>query len=635
MRLLHARTFEFHVFEGLYIPGYAILSHRWEGKEISFKEMEEVHKIMESPARRPYFEKVRQCCLQAIEDKLDYVWIDTCCIDKSSSAELSEAINSMYQWYEGSEICYAYLSDVQYEYEGANLSTKILMETRKFEDSKWWTRGWTLQELLAPEVVKFFAPGPVNWVAIGTRESLISEISLRTNIDHETLLGRDVELSSVGRRMSWAAERETTRPEDLAYCLLGLFRVNMPLLYGEGDRAFLRLQVSQGMPYSVQYLLVQEEIMKSSDDQTILAWEVDLATTDFKSVICGPLATSPSQFRGSDDLLPIVDPKMDKPYSMTNKGLLIELQIVQEDGMSATGLLQASTSGTYNSQIQLPLVRLTKEESSYYARDSRITGTLAQSTGNLISHGVLKTIFIKQNPEQITRSRINMIAQTQGLDKYGYSPAFLHPSSITSETTENNLLVNSFPFGCRRGMIWFACEDQSHAVILIRPPSHPREYMACSILYCPPPGTPFQLSPAQIKLQRMILEARPSHDVIHQHKHVNLDTKDGTCPTRDWRSKLPYTGISEHDIEALYEMSTMTSPRNCIHLADGRAIYTMADLDSLKGQHTWIVNIYFQNYVVDPPPYALCFAEDDLSMEDESSQGNSPADEPDRKRARH
>jgi hypothetical protein len=175
--------------------------------------------------------------------------LSRCCIDKTSSAELSEAINSMFRWYEKAETCYAYLSDVP---DGAGL---VPAQVRaRFAASRWFTRGWTLQELIAPRYVLFFSR---HWKYFGTKESLCDQISAITGIDTDTLLGAGLEHVSVARKMSWASCRNTTRIEDSAYCLLGLFDVNMPLLYGEGQKAFQRLQ---------------EEILRSSHDYSLFAW---------------------------------------------------------------------------------------------------------------------------------------------------------------------------------------------------------------------------------------------------------------------------------------------------------------------------------------------------------------------------
>ncbi|PMD29348.1 HET-domain-containing protein, partial [Hyaloscypha variabilis F] len=231
MRLINTSTLVLETF-GEAVPSYAILSHRWNDVEVSFQDLQDGRgKSMAG------YSKIQRCCAQAQSDGWKYVWIDSCCIDKTSSAELSEAINSMYQWYQASQVCYAYLADVR-------LGKKL---HRELEDSQWFTRGWTLQELLAPASVVFFDQ---DWVDIGTKASLGEIISEITGI--EDLI--DFESACVAQKMSWAANRKTTRVEDMAYCLLGLFDVNMPPLYGEGENAFIRLQL---------------EILKTSDDESI------------------------------------------------------------------------------------------------------------------------------------------------------------------------------------------------------------------------------------------------------------------------------------------------------------------------------------------------------------------------------
>jgi hypothetical protein len=190
---------------------------------------------------------VKGICILAREYGLQYAWIDTCCIDKSSSAELSEAINSMFAWYRKAAVCCVYFSDVDMSIE----------EEPQLEQSRWFGRGWTLQELIAPRKLDFF---DCNWNQIGSKSDLKELLYRVTNIDPAVLDGGDVSAVSVGRRMSWASSRKTKRAEDGAYCLLGLFDVNMPLLYGERDKAFVRLQ---------------EEVLKHSNDSSILAWQFD------------------------------------------------------------------------------------------------------------------------------------------------------------------------------------------------------------------------------------------------------------------------------------------------------------------------------------------------------------------------
>ncbi|KAJ9133684.1 hypothetical protein NKR23_g10545 [Pleurostoma richardsiae] len=221
-------------FSGSSMPEYAILSHRWEGEKEEIKYRDLLKAQRRDPkqqylknAKPKSYAKIKNSCKVALRDNYKYIWIDSCCIDQSDTLELSESINSMFDWYHKSSMCYAYLGDIEEPFSLAR--------------SQWFTRGWTLQELIAPARVTFYD-----------------------------------------------TQRRTTKPEDLAYCLLGIFSVNMPLLYGEGTRAFVRLQ---------------QEILKTSDDQSILAFVRDGPEWPFEGQD-SLLAESPLQFAGSCNFLP-------------------------------------------------------------------------------------------------------------------------------------------------------------------------------------------------------------------------------------------------------------------------------------------------------------------------------------------
>ncbi|KAJ4312813.1 hypothetical protein N0V84_009751 [Fusarium piperis] len=270
MRLLDTSSYTLTEFAGEDIPPYAILSHTWGEGEVLF------HDIQNGTAQsKQGFGKLVGCCQKAFEDGFKWVWIDTCCIDKTSSAELSEAINSMYQWHKDSIICYAYLEDV----------TDVLRTpgagSNHFTESRWFTRGWTLQELIAPRTVEFYTS---NWLEIGTKRSFIVQIEIITGIPARILHGEEVSTCNVAQRMSWASERQTTRREDMAYCLMGLFQINMPLLYGEGDEAFVRLQ---------------EQILKQEEDYSIFAWTLQ---ENRPQDLTGCLASSPYQTKHVADV---------------------------------------------------------------------------------------------------------------------------------------------------------------------------------------------------------------------------------------------------------------------------------------------------------------------------------------------
>jgi hypothetical protein len=311
------------------LPQYAILSHTWDAEEVTFKDMEGPY----IPNKKGYA-KIRNCCSVARNAGFKYVWVDTCCIDKTSSAELSEAINSMYRWYQQAEVCYAYLADVPAGQKGHRLPP----------DCKWFTRGWTLQELIAPSEIIFLNQ---KWERIGTNSesNLQQEISNITHIPLGILSGDDnVETASIAQRMTWASKRNTSRLEDRAYCLLGIFDINMPLLYGEGVKAFVRLQ---------------EEIMKVSDDHSIFAWRLKDQSHG------GLLATSPAAFQESADIvLRHSHSTTNSPWSISNKGIHLELPFI---GIGQRGLglavLQCAERGKKDMLIAIYLrdISLTME----------------------------------------------------------------------------------------------------------------------------------------------------------------------------------------------------------------------------------------------------------------------------------
>ncbi|KAI1078590.1 hypothetical protein F5B20DRAFT_582218 [Whalleya microplaca] len=291
---------------------YAILSHTWEnGSEISFQEMIAIGEDPHHPARKKSgYLKILKTCQTARSQGIPYAWVDTCCIDKTSSSELSEAINAMYHWYQDAQVCYTFLADFS---SGCDLESTL-------PTCRWFTRGWCLQELIAPKTLLFFDAG---WNSIGSKADLTSLIWQITSIDREVLVDSNL-LSSVpvARRMSWAAKRETTRKEDLAYCLLGIFDINMPMLYGEGHKAFLRLQ---------------EEIIKASNDLSIFAiykspMRDDGYFDDQPQSYCSLFATSPSNFEDCGELVHTrTDVRWNNAFALTNKGLYFRRAEMQVD----------------------------------------------------------------------------------------------------------------------------------------------------------------------------------------------------------------------------------------------------------------------------------------------------------------
>jgi hypothetical protein len=213
------------------VPPYAILSHTWgqNDEEVTFEDM-----IDGTAMDKLGYMKVRYCGNQAIRDGLRYIWIDTCCIQKSNSCELQEAINSMFRWYRDAAKCYVYLVDVASA--GQGLDARLWIPT--FQRSRWFTRGWTLQELIAPKCVEFFAQ---DWTFLGDKSTLETAIFNATGISQHVLRGHSLASCSIEERLMWANGRTTKREEDHVYSLLGIFDVTMPLIYGEGKaRAFRR-----------------------------------------------------------------------------------------------------------------------------------------------------------------------------------------------------------------------------------------------------------------------------------------------------------------------------------------------------------------------------------------------------------
>ncbi len=237
------------VARSYHLRGYVILSHVWGEDEQTFQDIQALPSKC-APGQTPRdiaSKKIRRACELAEEQGYEWIWIDTCCIDKTSSAELSEAINSMFRCYSLSDVCLAYLEDVS-DNEGS-------LPEDAFKKSKWHTRGWTLQELIAPRQVHFVSK---SWMLMGKKDENAEVVRDATGVPAIVLKDpQQMRNFSIAQRMSWAAGRLTTREEDEAYCLLGIFDINMPTLYGEGRKAFRRLQ---------------EEIMRQSPDTTLFAW---------------------------------------------------------------------------------------------------------------------------------------------------------------------------------------------------------------------------------------------------------------------------------------------------------------------------------------------------------------------------
>jgi hypothetical protein len=219
----------------------------------------------------------------------------------------------MYQWYEAARICFVLLEDLV---SGQPLEACLT-------SCRWFSRGWTLQELIAPRLVRFFDQ---SMQFVGTKRDHAALISVTTKIPPYILLeGVEEESICVAAKMSWAAGRQTKRKEDAAYCLLGLFNVHMPLIYGEGDQAFQRLQ---------------EEIVKRHNDITIFAWN-PLGKQLHNREYIGLFAPSSADFAESFAIRPFTDVFIE--FSTTNKGVLftseirLRTDVIEQPGNGASG----------------------------------------------------------------------------------------------------------------------------------------------------------------------------------------------------------------------------------------------------------------------------------------------------------
>jgi len=334
MRLINTRTLELQEFFGTEIPEYAALSHTWIlGKEVSYKEMTTLDPTCRA---KEGYQKILNTCAIAAREKIEYAWIDTCCIDKSSSAELSEAINSMFNWYRRCKACYAYLPDLRPDDPGTSKHEAL-------KRCRWFKRGWTLQELIAPKQLVFYDG---NWKPYGTKESLVEDLSAITRISQNILTGEE-ELSSVSvaQKMSWAAGRKTTRIEDTAYCLLGIFETNMPLLYGEEGRAFRRLQ---------------EQILLTVHDLSVFAWKRpdSLPRDESERVYCGVLADSPALFAECGSYIK-KSPYIRQQIHAANGGITTRVQLlielVRETGGYRYSMSAPDPSDRFGDQKRDPL----------------------------------------------------------------------------------------------------------------------------------------------------------------------------------------------------------------------------------------------------------------------------------------
>ncbi|KAK7464404.1 hypothetical protein VKT23_006568 [Stygiomarasmius scandens] len=306
---------------------------------------------------------------------------------KLNGAEVSEALNSMYQYYLDAEVCYVYLSDFQLK--DIQEKESYLDPKSEFRHCRWFSRGWTLQELLAPAYVVFLDHG---WEKIGTKYSLRDVISAITSIPCRVLEDGDVGRFSIAQRMSWAAKRKTTKPEDQAYSLMGIFGVNMSPIYGEGGvKAFMRLQ---------------QEIIKLSDDRSIFAWIAPPGETEPR----GLFAMSPYEFRASGAVSILKADFLGNKsfFSFHNNGLHIQLPLTPIKSDSKNNLFLASLSCQCegdNTHLSIYLQRSSGDGRYFRHRPSELPCISSVKPENLQELVVIETMLCQIPTRRSPRKR--------------------------------------------------------------------------------------------------------------------------------------------------------------------------------------------------------------------------------------
>ena len=404
MRLINTYTRDFCEFFDANIPQYTILSHRWGpiADEVSYLDY-----LTSFVLDRPGYFKIDNFCRIALSLGYQWAWVDTCCIDKTSSAELTEAINSMFSWYKKGHMCMAYLHDVN----GIN-------DRHAFGQSSWFTRGWTLQELLAPPLVSFYTS---DWQFMGTKNShWATDISSVTGIPQRVLKSPEILHDvSVARRLSWAAGRETSRVEDMAYCLLGLFDVNMPLLYGEGMKAFHRLQL---------------HIMEQLEDDSLFAWMGQSSAP--ASAMHGLLAKSPDAFADCGNLVCIQTPSTisSPPIRLTSRGAELFVDLSET---------QATTAGGQPIFLYTLNCGAATDDSAYL--DMRVGGDV------LKSQKVTRcSIALTRKGDKEAFTRINVAQPPSGLSSMYQHVAYVRPDRFYIRTTWSGAAAFTKVYGSDR-----------------------------------------------------------------------------------------------------------------------------------------------------------------------------------------
>jgi hypothetical protein len=404
---------------------YAILSHTWgqDQEEVNFEDINS-----SSGKTKEGYRKLRFCGEQARRDGLHFFWIDTCCIDKTNAVELAEAIKSMFRWYQEADVCYAFLSDVSIG------GTALDVWSKYFITSRWFKRGCTLQELLAPKKLSFYDE---NWQSLGDRSELSTMVQKATGIPRPFLSGwARLSDASVAQKMSWAAKRTTKREEYMAYSLLGIFDISMTMIYGEGKHAFRRLQ---------------EEIIKTTDDHSLFAWGLHRnkqTPIPFGVRTGSVLAKYPADFDGCGHIARRQDPAKAKninPFSISNGCLSITLPIYISTSYEAYGILQCGPELENSRVVGIPLQidgeQIGSSTGSCYFRPSGHFSYLFHGPSLKSS---FKTVTVELNSPQTNSIRKNWIHITQS-ERTNLNLLEVHPreswhrrdSMISTEIRDN------------------------------------------------------------------------------------------------------------------------------------------------------------------------------------------------------
>jgi hypothetical protein len=388
MWLLNVDTFETREFFGEETPEYAFLSHTWDSPEDEVttddlrggKFREDVHK-------KHGFRKLDFAMKQARRDGLQWLWADTCCIDRANGADMTEAANALWGWLANSKACYAYLSDAPSVNDPAS---------KAFMNARWFTRSWTLVELLAPPNLTFYTE---DWTQVGVG-SLRMDLGILeathhiTKIPREALMGHPITEFCIAQRLSWAALRRCRRVEDQAYSLFGLFDVNLPILYGEGKKAFIRRQ--------------EHLHMQLPHDHSIFAWTVPITSPRCLN-ISGIFAESPEDFANSGNIRPFIDEPGYMQARMSAKGLMTKmlvrgeiqfrdsLKIYWKNKYCEARILALNCGDETGQRVVLPVLQSSDESSWYYHVDRQDLRLSSAASTTYHHHEKFPQLFCRIN----------------------------------------------------------------------------------------------------------------------------------------------------------------------------------------------------------------------------------------------